>query len=128
MSQDERYLKANQAGQAFEIATVEAVTGVHVDHFVEVNLIGFYYLAQAFGGIEVCVKPWSGNDGANLRDQASGWDALNDGYNLRKGGPSICILRHPRRLRLSGPATRSPGSTWAVPNASRRWSTTWSGS
>jgi LytR_cpsA_psr family len=34
-SKDERYLKANQAGQQFEIATVQQVTGVHVDHFVE---------------------------------------------------------------------------------------------
>ena len=28
-----------------------------IDHFVETNLAGFYYLAQAFGGVEVCLKP-----------------------------------------------------------------------
>jgi LCP family protein required for cell wall assembly len=109
MSQDERYLKANQAGQAFEIATVESVTGVHIDHFVEVNLIGFYYLAQAFGGIEVCVKPWSGNDGANLRDVASGWDALNDGYNQRRGGAQYLHLAAPQALAFVRARDTLPG-------------------
>jgi LCP family protein required for cell wall assembly len=109
MSQSERYLKANQAGQAFEIATVEALTGVHIDHFVEANLIGFYSLAQAFGGIEVCVKPWSGNDGANLRDSASGWDALNDGYNLRKGGAQYLHLAAPQALAFVRARDTLPG-------------------
>ncbi len=110
MSQDERYLKANQAGQAFEIATVEAVTGVHIDHFVEANLIGFYNLAQAFGGIEVCVKPWSGNGGANLQDAASGWDALNDGYNLRKGGAQYLHLAAPQALAFVRARDTLPGT------------------
>ena len=109
MSPSERYLKANQAGQAFEIATVEAVTGVHIDHFVEANLIGFYSLAQAFGGIEVCVKPWSGNDGANLRDSASGWDALNDGYSLRKGGAQYLHLAAPQALAFVRARDTLPG-------------------
>jgi LCP family protein required for cell wall assembly len=109
LSQNQRYLEANQAGQGFEIATVEAVTGVHIDHFVEVNLIGFYYLAQAFGGIEVCVKPWSGNDGANLRDVASGWDALNDGYNLRKGGAQYLHLAAPQALAFVRARDTLPG-------------------
>jgi len=108
-SQSERYLKANQAGQAFEIETVEALTGVHIDHFVEANLIGFYSLAQAFGGIEVCVKPWSGNDGANLRDSASGWDALNDGYNLRKGGAQYLHLAAPQALAFVRARDTLPG-------------------
>jgi LCP family protein required for cell wall assembly len=85
-SSNERYLLANEAGQAFEIATVESVTGVHIDHFVETNLAGFYYLASAFGGIEVCVQPWTAGGDANLTDQNSGWNAIADGYNVKKGG------------------------------------------
>ncbi len=57
MSNSALYLGANQAGQLFEIQTVESVTGVHIDHFAESNIIGFYYLAQQFGGMEVCIKP-----------------------------------------------------------------------
>src|ERR1700728_1778368 len=110
MSQDQRYTEANQAGQAFEIATVQAVTGVHVDHFVEVNLAGFFYLAQAFGGIEVCVQPWSGNDGANLADDSSGWDAVADGYNLQKGGPQYLHLAADQALAFVRARDTLPGN------------------
>ena len=113
MSSNQRYLEANQAGQGFEIATVEAVTGVHIDHFVEANLIGFYSLAQAFGGIEVCVKPAPAQSGlpagANLRDVASGWDALNDGYHLRKGGAQYLHLAAPQALAFVRARDTLPG-------------------
>ena len=109
MSQGERYLRANRAGQAFEIATVEAVTGVHIDHFAEVNLAGFFYLAQAFGGIEVCVTPWSGNHGGNLYDTASGWNAVHDGYNLRKGGAQYLHLQADQALAFVRDRDTLPG-------------------
>ena len=97
MSHNERYLKANQAGQAAEIATVESVTGVHIDNYVVMNLAGFFYLAQDFGGIEVCVTPTTvnGTPNANLYDLGqnnSGWNAVADGYNLRKGGSQYLHL------------------------------------
>ena len=57
MTQAQRYLAANQAGQLFEVQTVESVTGVHIDHFIESNIIGFYELAQQFGGLEICIQP-----------------------------------------------------------------------
>ena len=60
MSQSQRYFLANEAGQKATIDTVEAVTDQKIDHFAEVNLAGFFYLAQSFGGIEVCVKSWDG--------------------------------------------------------------------
>jgi LCP family protein required for cell wall assembly len=97
MSHNERYLKANQAGQAAEIATVESVTGVHIDNYVVMNLAGFFYLAQDFGGIEVCVTPTTvnGTADANLYDLGqnnSGWNAVADGYSLKKGGSQYLHL------------------------------------
>jgi LCP family protein required for cell wall assembly len=127
MSQNERYLRANRAGQAFEIATVEAVTGVRVDHFAEVNLAGFFYLAQAFGGIEVCVTPWSGNHGGNLYDTASGWNAVRDGYNLRKGGAQYLHLQADQALAFVRDRDTLPGIDLGRPSGSRPLSTTWSG-
>ena len=56
LNQDELAYQANEAGRIAEIQTVEALTGVHIDHFAELNLLGFYRLAQVFGGIEVCLK------------------------------------------------------------------------
>jgi LCP family protein required for cell wall assembly len=46
----------NEAGQAAAVATVERLTGVHIDHFAAVNLYGFYELAQVLGGVEVCLN------------------------------------------------------------------------
>jgi LCP family protein required for cell wall assembly len=96
MGSDQRYLQANQAGQAATLATVEAVTGQKIDHFAEVNLAGFYYLAAAFGGIEACIKPASG--GENLHDANSGFNAVLDGYNLKKGGAQYLHLSAPQAL------------------------------
>jgi len=110
MSQDQRYTLANQAGQQFEIDTVQSVTGVHIDHFVEVNLAGFFYLAQAFGGIEVCVVPWSGNGGANLADSTSGWNAVEDGYNVKKGGAQYLHLAADQALAFVRARDTLPGT------------------
>jgi LCP family protein required for cell wall assembly len=97
MSSDQRYLEANQAGQAATLATVAAVTGQKIDHFAEVNLAGFYYLAGAFGGIEACIKP--ANGGVNLHDTNSGFDAARyDHYNLKKGGAQYLHLSAPQAL------------------------------
>jgi hypothetical protein len=69
---------------------------VQINHFVEMNLAGFYYLAQAFRGIMVCVSPDPAEAGlaadANLYDSASGWNAVLSGYNLRKGGSQYLHL------------------------------------
>jgi LCP family protein required for cell wall assembly len=46
----------NEAGRAAAVATVAAVTGVRIDHFAEVNLDGFYEVAKALGGIQVCLN------------------------------------------------------------------------
>jgi LCP family protein required for cell wall assembly len=94
MSSKERYQQANDAGQAAEIATVESVTGVHIDNYVVLNLAGFFALAQDFGGVEVCVTPTTvnGTRDANLSDKNSGWNAVGDGYNLKKGGSQYLHL------------------------------------
>jgi LCP family protein required for cell wall assembly len=95
-SSNQRYLEANQAGQAATLATVSAVTGQKIDHFAEVNLAGFYYLAAAFGGIEVCLQPSSGD--ANLHDFNSGFNAVLDGYSVSKGGAQYLHLKAPQAL------------------------------
>ncbi|HEY1820341.1 MAG TPA: LCP family protein [Trebonia sp.] len=96
MSSSQRYLDANKAGQAATLATVDAVTGQQIDHFAEINLDGFYYLAQSFGGIEVCIKPENG--GQNLTDANSGFNAMLDGYVWSKGGPQYLHLSAPQAL------------------------------
>jgi LCP family protein required for cell wall assembly len=66
MSQDQVAFQGNEAGRAATVATVEQLTGVHIDHFAEVNLDGFYELAKVLGGVEVCLLhpvPYDPNSG-----------------------------------------------------------------
>ena len=91
MSHNQRYLQANEAGQAATIATVESLTGVKIDHFAEVNLAGFFYLAQAFGGIEVCLKSYQG--GRNLHDFNSGFNQKSPGYHLLAAPQALAFVR-----------------------------------
>jgi LCP family protein required for cell wall assembly len=68
ISQDQLAMLGNEAGQAAAVATVEKLTGVHVDHFAAVNLYGFYELAKVLGGVEVCLRHavHDKNSGANF--------------------------------------------------------------
>jgi LCP family protein required for cell wall assembly len=48
--------EAAQAGRSALIGAVQALTGVTVDHFAEVNLLGFANLTRAVGGVDVCLR------------------------------------------------------------------------
>jgi LCP family protein required for cell wall assembly len=56
MGQDRLAFLGNEAGRTAAVDTVEKLTGVHVDHFAEVNLDGFYELAKVLGHVEVCLN------------------------------------------------------------------------
>ena len=66
MSQNQVAFEGNEAGRTATVNTVEQLTGVHIDHFAEVNLDGFYELAKVLGGVEVCLShpvPYDANSG-----------------------------------------------------------------
>jgi LCP family protein required for cell wall assembly len=56
MSQDRLAFLGNEAGRTAAVDSVEKLTGVHIDHFAEVNLDGFYELAKVLGHVEVCLN------------------------------------------------------------------------
>ena len=56
VQQPTRERLARDAGRVSTIATVSEFLDVPIDHFAEVNMIGFYDLANALGGIQVCLK------------------------------------------------------------------------
>ena len=128
MSQNALYEGANEAGQVFEVQTVESVTGVHIDHFVVSNIYGFELIAQELGGLEVCIKPapksiepdgfgFGGNlvdlpyPGANFAlDSNSGFNAIKyDGYNTKKGGAQYLHLSPPQALAFVRARDSLPG-------------------
>ncbi|WP_314149610.1 LCP family protein, partial [uncultured Leifsonia sp.] len=53
------------SGAKLLIQTVQNLTGLTIDHYVRVSLLGFYTIAQALGPVQVCLKnavddPFSG--------------------------------------------------------------------
>ncbi len=43
-------------GASLLISTIENLTGLSVDHFVQVDLLGFYRISNAIGGVTVCLN------------------------------------------------------------------------
>jgi LCP family protein required for cell wall assembly len=85
ISQDQEAIQGNEAGQAAAVATVEQLTGVHIDHFAVVNLYGFYELAKVLGGVEVCLNH-------PVRDANSGAD-FRAGYQHLDASQSLAFVR-----------------------------------
>lgn len=67
--------KSRLAGKQLLLKTIENITGVSIDHYAEVNLLGFYDVTKAIGGVEVCLKE-------DTKDSFSG-------ANFRKGVQTI---------------------------------------
>jgi LCP family protein required for cell wall assembly len=68
-------------GPATLLATVQQATGLRIDHYVQVSLLGFYTITNAVGGVDVClihpVKEWHANiDLPAGRQTLHGKDAL----------------------------------------------------
>lgn len=71
----------SEGGPAGMVATVESMTGVRINHYVEMNFNGFLSMVDALDGVEVCLaKPLKDkNSGLNLpagRQSISGAQAL----------------------------------------------------
>ena len=87
MSQNQVAYQGNEAGRAATVATVEQLTGVHIDHFAEINLDGFYELAKVLGGVEVCLNhsvPYDPN---------SGFYAHKAGYQHLSAAMALAFVR-----------------------------------
>lgn len=72
-------------GPKLAVATVERNTGVRVDHYVEVDFLGFESLVDAVGGVEVCAP-------TRLRDRKAGL-RLPAGVNRVDGETGLAFVR-----------------------------------
>jgi LCP family protein required for cell wall assembly len=87
LSQNQIAFQGNEAGRKATVATVEQLTGVHIDHFAEINLDGFYELAKVLGGVEVCLNhpvPYDPN---------SGFHAAHAGYQHLNAKMALAFVR-----------------------------------
>ena len=89
------------AGARLLIQTISAVTGVQIDHYAEVNLLGFFNLSTIVGGVQVnlCEAVDDPNSGARFPagvQTISGADALKF-VRQRDGLPRTDIDRQVRQ-------------------------------
>jgi LCP family protein required for cell wall assembly len=51
----QRERESNEAGRTMLIKVLQQFTGLKINHYAEVNLIGFYLMSKAIGGVPVCL-------------------------------------------------------------------------
>lgn len=83
---------SNSDGAACTIKTVEALTGVRIDHYVVIDFVGFRDMVDAVGGVPMCIEeeladPYSGtylSPGPQVLDgtQALGFARMRHGKNV----------------------------------------------
>jgi LCP family protein required for cell wall assembly len=76
--------QAQSAGLISVVRTIHALTGLHIDHYMQVSLLGFYRISEAIGGVTVCLNA-AQNKTTETGDGAHG----NSGINLPKGLSTI---------------------------------------
>ncbi|RXS73194.1 LytR family transcriptional regulator [Streptomyces sp. TM32] len=74
-----------EAGRRATLTTVSRFLDVPIDHFAEVNLAGFYHLADSLGGVPVCLKH-------PVKDRYSGAD-FPAGRQTLDGARSLAFVR-----------------------------------
>ena len=77
--------QAESAGIILTIKTIHALTGLYIDHYMQVSLLGFYRISEAIGGVRVCLN-------AAAHDRYSGID-LPKGVSVIKGVQALAFVR-----------------------------------
>ncbi|MCK2221213.1 LCP family protein [Actinomadura sp. ATCC 31491] len=75
----------NSGGIACTMSTIETLTGIRINHFVEVDFSGFKNIVDALGGIEICLK-------SGVNDRASKL-VLPAGKSLLNGEKALGYVR-----------------------------------
>ncbi|MGC9542645.1 LCP family protein [Streptomyces sp. UG1] len=92
-----RQVKLNAAyaedGPELLVRTVEANTGLHIDHYVEIGFAGFANIVDAVGGVEMDIPK------GGIKDSKSGAD-LKEGKQTLNGEEALAFVR--TRYALAG--------------------------
>jgi LCP family protein required for cell wall assembly len=65
--------QAESAGILLTIRTIHALTGLYIDHYMQVSLLGFYRISEAIGGVRVCLL--------HAQNASTDRDAYGSGYS-----------------------------------------------
>ncbi len=85
---------AQSAGIIMTIKTIHALTGIYVDHYMQVNLLGFYRISQAIGGVRVCLNA-AQNPSTDRDEFGSGYSGINlpKGVSVISGVQALAFVR-----------------------------------
>ena len=76
------------------IRTISGLTGLHIDHYVQVNLLGFYRISNAVGGVDVCLLH-AQNPSTDSDRFGRGYSGINlaAGHSVIKGSQALAFVR-----------------------------------
>ena len=93
-SRHESEREAEGAGVLLTLRTLSQLTGLHIDHYVQINLLGFYRISEAIGGVQVCLlhaqNRFTETDGTR-----HGFSGINlpAGVSTIKGAQALAFVR-----------------------------------
>ncbi|MBF9072618.1 LCP family protein [Streptacidiphilus fuscans] len=87
---------SREVGREATLTTVQKFLNVHIDHFAEVNLIGFYDIAQAIGPVTVCLNHATSDPAESGQGSGANFHA---GYNvLQTPAEALSFVRQRHNL------------------------------
>ncbi len=119
----EREQRSRDAGRRSTIETVQKLLRVPIDHFAEVNLVGFYDIAEALGPLEVCLNapvddPYSGANFPAGRQMLDPSQALS--FVRQRHGSPTATSTAPAGSRRSSPPSSATSTSVACSAVSPR--------
>ncbi|WP_329564915.1 LCP family protein [Kitasatospora sp. NBC_01266] len=95
LSKAQEEQQSREVGREATLATVQKFLGIPIDHFAEVNLLGFYDIAQQVGPVQVCLNhatsdPAETGQGSGFSGQA--------GINTLNASQALAFVRQRHNL------------------------------
>ena len=89
-------LSKQSAGILLAAQTITNLSGLHIDHYVQINLLGFYDISEAIGGVDLCLN--EAQNASTERDPShpNGYSGINlkKGWNRNvKGKQALAFVR-----------------------------------
>jgi LCP family protein required for cell wall assembly len=78
----------DRGGPALQVKAVEDLTGIPIDHYMELDFAGFVDIVDAFNGVDLCLP-----EGIPVRDTYVGLDAPSGGCQHYNGIAALNFVR-----------------------------------
>ncbi len=88
--------KGNKAaGAQLLVRTIENLTGLTIDHYVSIDLLGFYRISNAIGGVRVCLLHAQNASTEGDASHPRGYSGINlkQGWNTIEGKQALAFVR-----------------------------------